>query len=123
VHNTPKGNNCYERYKELGGIINEKDYESALTRAKNTTALDLLLIKQLEFIAEFAGIELHSTEDAVDRRAILYGILRTDSKPKEAKYHHSQMSDQRLFAEALRMLGDTDALHKLVSTHPHISFD
>lgn len=122
MHNTPKENNCYQRYQELGGIINEKDYESVLARVRNITTLDRALIQQAELIAQIAGIELHNTKDAPDQRMILYGILRTDPKPKEVKYHHSQMCDQRLFAEALRMLGDTDALDKVMHTHPYVSF-
>lgn len=118
-----KENNCYQQYQELGGIINEKDYQSALARAKDTTTLNITLIKQLEFIARVAGIELRNAKDSIDQRTMLYGILRTDTGPEGVKYHHSQMSDQRLFAEALRMLGDTDSLNKLINTHPNISFD
>ncbi len=123
MQNAEKENNYYERYKKLGGIINEKDYESALARAKNTTTLDIALIKELEFIARIAGIKLRNTKDTIDQRTILYGILRTDAKPEGVKYHHCQMSDQRLFAEVLRMLGDVDSLNKLINTHPHIAFD
>lgn len=123
MRDPPKENNCYQRYKELGGIINEKDYESALTRARNTVALHITLIKQSEHIAEFAGVELHNTKDVFNPRTIFYGVLRTDVKsdPK-IKYHHSQMCDQRLFAEALRMLGDADSLQKVIVAYPNISF-
>lgn len=76
-----------------------------------------VLIKQAEHMAEFAGIELHNTQDKIDQRTVLYGILRADAKPEEVKYHHSQMSDQRLFAEVLRMLGDMDALSKLITAY------
>ncbi len=114
--------NSYRRYRELGGIINEKDYKSALARAKNTVTLKITLIKQSEHIAQIAGIELHNTKNALDPIIILYGILRTDTAPQEVEYHHSQMSDQRLFAEALRMLGDADALNKLINAHPNIDF-
>ncbi len=124
MQNNEKGSNCYGRYKKLGGIINEKDYESALTRAKNTTTLNILLIQQSEFIARIAGIKLCNTKDTIDQRTILYGILRSDTKSKEeAEYHHSDMSDQRLFAEVLRMLGDIDSLNKLINTHPNIAFN
>ncbi len=116
-----KESNCYQQYQELGGIINKEDYQSALARAKNTTTLDDRLINQSELIARVAGIELYNAKDSIDQRTMLYGILRTD-KPEGAKYHHCQMSDQRLFAEALRMLGDVDSLNKLINTHPHISF-
>lgn len=119
---SPKENNCYQRYKELGGIINEKDYCSALTRAKNITTLNIVLIKQAEYMAEFAGIELRNAKNAVDQRVTLYGILRTDTRPEKTQYHHSQMCDQRLFAEALRMLGDAESLQKIIEAYPNISF-
>lgn len=62
---------------------------------------------------------LHNSEDALDQRTILYGILRTDANAGE-KYHHSQMGDQQLFAEALRMLGDEQSLKKLIEAYPNI---
>lgn len=113
----------YQRYRELGGIINESDYDSALLRARRTTTLDKTLIAQAENIARFSGIELKNEEGVLDRRTILYGILRADIRPEKVRHHHSQMSDQCLFAEALRMLEDVDALNKLIHAHPHISFD
>ncbi|MEK6817382.1 MAG: hypothetical protein AABX80_01145 [Nanoarchaeota archaeon] len=48
--------------------------------------------------------------------------MRADIRPEKVRHHHSQMCDQRLFAEALRMLGNVDALNKLIRAHPHISF-
>lgn len=113
--------NSYQEYQGLGGIINEKDYQNALARAKNTTTLDDRLVKQSELIARVAGIELCNEKGIIDQRTTLYGVLRSD-KPKGVKYHHCQMSDQRLFAEVLRMLGDVDSLNKLVNTYPNISF-
>lgn len=121
MYETPEENSRYQQYREFGGIINEVEYESALTRARNTeTSPEKILIKQAERMAEFAGIELRNTKDAIDPRAVLYGILRADAKPKEAKYHHSQMPDQRIFAEVLRMLGDTDSLAKLINAYHKI---
>lgn len=124
MQDAEKENNCYERYRELGGIINEKDYENAIARAKNTAVpdLDIMRIKQSELIAKIAGIELRNAKDTMDQRTILYVILRAD-KPKGVKYHHCQMSDQRLFAEVLRMLEDIDSLNKLINAYPNISFD
>ncbi len=116
----------YMHYIELGGIINEKDFQNALARSKQTTSLNKAAIAQSEVIAHRSGIELHNSNDSLDPRTVLYGVLRSDTAPttaKEGKYHHSQMSDQRLFAEALRMLGDTDSLEKLIAAHPHISFN
>jgi|GEM_PF-1731581 len=111
--------NNYQRYVKLGGIINEKDYQSALARSKHTTTVNQTSIMQADNIAKRSGISLHNSKDSLDPRTILYGILRSDTVP-EPKYHHSQMNDQRLFAEALRMLGDTDSLEKLIEAHPNI---
>ena len=110
-------NYCYQRYRELGGVINEKDYESALAMARNAITPNGMLIKQAELIAQTAEIELCNAKGAVDQRVILYGVLRTDTRPEKTQYHHSQMCDQRLFAEALRMLGDVDSLNKLVDAY------
>lgn len=108
----------YAQYQELGGIINRKDYESALQRTAETAAVsDTTMVEQVEKMARFAGIELQNEKSANDPRVKLYAVLRGDSKPEEIKYHHSQMSDQRLFAETLRMLGDTEALNKLIDAY------
>src|SRR3989344_4674807 len=124
MHEAIEENNPYRQYQEIGGIINEQDYESALMRAQDAaTTTEDVLVKQAQLIAEFAGIELHNEKDAIDQRAVLYGILRTDAKPENTAHHHSQMPDQRLFAEALRMLGDTASLQKLIAAYPNISFD
>ena len=114
--------NNYQRYLELDGIINEKDYTNALKRANSATELNETLLKQGENIAKFASIELSSIGEAVDPRIILYGILRRDTRPKGVRYHHDQMSDQRIFVEALRMLGDIESMEKMIEKHPHISF-
>lgn len=111
--------NKYEQYRSLGGVINEEDYQSALDRIKGTVSLDKNLISQAGGIARASDIELHNLGGQLDPRVILYGILRTDTNPN-AEYHHSQMSDQKLFAEALRMLGDEDSLQKLIVAHPNI---
>src|SRR3989338_6804710 len=112
----PGENGAYESYREVGGIINEKDYRSALARAEEAETLNETLIQQAENIAEYAGIVLDNS-GGVDPKVKLYAVLRADNKPEDVKHHHSQMSDQRLFAEALRMLGDTDALNKLVDAY------
>lgn len=97
----------YQRYQELGGIINEKDYESALTKAEDIIVPREATILQAESMAKFAGIELRNTENAIDKRIILYWTLR-NIKPKEV-----MDSDWRLFRETLRILEDTNALNKL----------
>lgn len=115
--------NSYQQYLELGGIINEKDYKYALARAQKTTTLSEARIRQAENIVKFAGIELHNTEGAIDQRIMLYGILRSDVRPEGIKHHHSQMSDQRIFVEALRMLGDIESINKMIKKYPNISFE
>lgn len=120
--------NSYQRYLELGGIINGIDYQSALDRMNKIKTLDRNNpevkneIFQAENIARYAGIELSNLKNVLDPKIVLYVILRNDTKPKDVKYHHSQMSDQRIFGEVLRMLGDADSLDKLIKFHPNISF-
>jgi len=121
---TQKEKGHYARYQELGGIINKKDCESALVRSMETITVNDMAMGKVEDIAKFAGIELHNTKDAIDPRVKLYAVLRSDIKSKkEAEYHHSDMSDQRLFAEALRMLGDAESLERLIHAYPNIDFE
>ena len=114
-------NGAYDRYRELGGIINEKACKSALEKAEKMAAFHKFLIGQAENIARHAGIVLDNS-GGVDPKVRFYAALRTDTNSGNEKYHHSQMSDQRLFAEALRMLGDADSLNKIIAAYPHISF-
>ena len=118
----PLEKNNYQRYLCLGGIINEKDYNSAIERAGGITTVDGMLLGQTKVMSDFAGIELHNSKNSVDPRVILYGILRSDVRPKGVKYHHDQMSDQQIFVEALRMLGDTESVNKMIKVHPNTSF-
>ena len=103
----------YQQYVHLGGIINEKDYNSALSRLQIAEEENEIQnesqIKQAENMAKSAGIEL---SDQDDPRVKLYSILRSDTKPEKQEYHHQNMGDRRLFSEALRMLQDTMAFDK-----------
>ncbi len=111
----------YEEYKKIGGILNRKDYERALFRAKELKTVNKAHIAQVENTARFAGIELKYPEGGYDPRIALYAVLRADENPEpKSEDHHSELSDQRLFAEVLRMLGDTESLRKLIYTHPNI---
>ncbi|MBI2062478.1 MAG: hypothetical protein HYT64_02205 [Candidatus Yanofskybacteria bacterium] len=121
IKNTQESDN-YQRYIELGGIINKKDYNKAVEKAANMTTADKIAAAQVKVMSDFAGIELHDIDDTTDPRIILYGILRNDVRPEGVEYHHSQMSDQRIFVEALKMLGDVESLKKMIKMHPHISF-
>lgn len=121
--------NNYQHYLELGGIINEKDYRSALDRMDNARVIDREnpqvknFISQVLGMARYAEIELNNSEDVPDPKVALYVILRGDTGPKDVKYHHDQMSDQRVFGEVLRMSGDADSLDKLIKAYPNISFE
>ncbi|OHA05820.1 MAG: hypothetical protein A2934_04505 [Candidatus Sungbacteria bacterium RIFCSPLOWO2_01_FULL_47_10] len=111
----------YDQYQKLGGVINEKDCIIALERAEKTTVFSEPLIGQAENIAKYAGIALDNSS-GVDPKVKLYAVLRAYAKPEDAKNHHSKMSDQRLFAEAVRMLGDIDSLNKMIAAYPNIDF-
>lgn len=119
----------YRQYLELGGIINEDDYRSAIKRMIGALAIGIKTprvrssVAQARCIAEYSGIRLSDSEDAPDPRVTLYVVLRGDTQPDDVKHHHSQMTDQRIFAEVLRMAGDKDSLDKLVKAYPHISFE
>ena len=108
----------YAGYRALGGIINEEDFSSALARAKDAKP-DKFSANQIMSMAKRSGIELSGDQD---ERAVLYGVLRSGVNA-EAGHHHNQMSDQRLFAEALRMLGDNEGLEKLKTAYPNIDFN
>lgn len=110
----------YLSYKNLGGLINETDYVSALARQKENGSADASSVSQSVTMAKHAGIEIDPVTAKDDPRVILYHILRNDKKPEGAEYHHSQMSDQELFAEALRMSGDEESLSKLTAALPNI---
>ncbi|MBI2068837.1 MAG: hypothetical protein HYT67_01900 [Candidatus Yanofskybacteria bacterium] len=121
----------YRCYLELGGIINETDFRSAIGRMPDMCRIIVFensgsiqsRVGQVREIAKYSGIELRGPEYILDPRIVLYVILRGDTRPEGVKYHHGQMSDQRIFGEVLRMLGDVDSFDKLVKAHPHISFE
>lgn len=128
IPDTEKEEDSYARYLKLGGVINEKDYQKAIDQTLEPT-LDRHdpevrnRISQAEEIARHAGIRLNNLEKVLDPRVLLYVLLRSDVKPKDVKYHHSQMSDQKIFGEVLRMYEDADSLNKLIKAYPGISFD
>ncbi|MEJ0021249.1 MAG: hypothetical protein WDN47_01565 [Candidatus Doudnabacteria bacterium] len=100
----------FERYKESGGQIDEKAYQNVLEKFKQPTTPDKPVVLQVEAMAAKSGIELRSSKDSPDPRIVLYGIMRSESN----------LRDQRLFAEVLRISGDTDSLKKLMETYPNI---
>jgi len=121
VETGSRHNISYSRYLELGGIINNYDYRSALERAAQTDVTSEVFTSQAKYTAGPAGIDLSKIEGGQRGIINLYGVLRTDLNP-EATHHHGQMSDQRLFVEALRMLDYPDLLEKVISAYPNIDF-
>lgn len=116
MHENQEEKSLYVKYIESGGILNEQDFYRILKKNVDISKEDAELNKQTELQAEemakFAGIE-HGADHAIE----LYGIMRHDDKPENAQYHHSQMSDQSLFAEALRMSGNIDSLNKFIEAY------
>jgi len=112
----------YSRYTELGGIINETDYLSIRQRANGILVPNWLLTGQVNIIAGVTGIRLSNNGAALDPITKLYMVMRTDLQPEGVVHHHSQMCDQRLFAEALRILEDEESLNTLFAAHRNISF-
>ena len=114
----------YEKYRSLGGFLIETDFANALARAKANRTLDSHSLLQAQGMARAAGIVLEGKENGLDLRAALYealnDILRGDGRDIN-RYHYRKLEDKSLFAEALRMLGDTESLAKFLKTHSAIS--
>ncbi|MBI2120028.1 MAG: hypothetical protein HYT94_00190 [Parcubacteria group bacterium] len=110
---TEAENNPYEKYKALGGIINEADYTNALEQAEQNVSVGEMTLLHARSLMRRAGIDVEG-DISKNPIVLLYGVLRSDKNLSGAEYHHSDMSDQNLFAEALRMLGESDALEKFM---------
>ena len=116
--------NSYEQYRSAGGFLDETDYASVLAQAKNKKTVNSHSLAQAGLMANMAGFELQNRGTQIDLHVVLYDVLcdvlRTVTNRHPTAYHHSQMADQPLFAEALRMLGNTEALEKFQAAHPNI---
>lgn len=114
---------------EAGKIITEAQHEELQKLSIQMTAVKIMAdaagisLESDEALEKVVGTELSAIKFAKDKRAALFGILRGDTNASGAEYHHSQMNDQNLFAEALRMSGDEDSLKKITEVYPGISFD
>jgi len=117
--------NDYEKYRNAGGFLSEADFANALAEVKARRTVEPHSLSQAEGMAKAAGIVLESREEGIDPRVALYDVLhdmlRVDTQGDVKRYHHSQLSDQPLFAEALRMLDDTESLAKFLKMHSAIS--
>jgi len=103
----------YANYKTLGGILNQEDYQNVLMSIVENAPLNPAWSRHAHLMAKTAGITL-SPETVT-----IYGILRGE-KPDPRKEHFSEMSDHKLLAEALRIVGNTDSLITFVAKYPHI---
>ena len=116
--------NDYEKYRNAGGFLSEADFANALAEVKARRTVEPHSLSQAEGMAKAAGIVLESREEGIDPRVALYDVLhdmlRVDDRDIN-RYPLSQLSDQPLFAEVLRMLGDTQSLAKFLKTHSAIS--
>ena len=100
----------YELYLKLGGVSKRKNYRSALHEAETITPSESSMM-QAENMAQRAKIELQ--KDGIGHVVRLYAALRGNER-------YAQESDQKVFAEALRMLGDSDSLKKLTEANIEI---
>jgi hypothetical protein len=100
--------NDWQKYQELGGIIDEPGYASAMERANDSYEIDENKVKRIRAIAYAAEIEL--TPQAVK----LFSILRGDEKPSGVEHHHSQMTDEKLLIQVLLILGDKELADKII---------
>ncbi|MDO8664259.1 MAG: hypothetical protein Q7K44_01780 [Candidatus Liptonbacteria bacterium] len=117
MHENTEEKTPYQKYRESGGILNETDYMDGIKTATSLREPEMVLNRQVQLqakeMAKFANLNLDDNDKAI----VLYGILRTDTNPDKKEYHHSQMSDQSLFMEALRMSEDTDSADKLIEAY------
>lgn len=112
--------NCYDRYRKSGGIIDERAYHETLMKAGQIISLAPSFKAQAEFIAGVAGIPTNDPHGDFTQVAKIYQILRSDTNPG-AEDHHSQMCDQELFAQATIISGKP-WLGQIIEAHHNIPF-
>lgn len=105
----------YEQYLASGGILGQEAYQDVLERAANEGEVpaESKSPGHAIFMAREAGIAL--SPEAVS----IYQILR-DKKPDPEKEKFSGLSDQKLLAEVLRIVGDTRSRNAFEKKYPHI---
>jgi len=117
----------YAGYLAHGGRIDEATYNSVMQRVGEDPAADFaedFADSQTKITADISGISLDAirNETGIDPRFI-YGVLRHDMGPDGVEHHHSQMSDQQLLVESLRMLEQGSAVGAVIDKHPHMQFN
>jgi hypothetical protein len=103
----------YDKYAASGGILSQEEYRRVMKRAEAETTPNSMWSAHANSMARAAGITL-SPETAA-----IYGILR-DEKPDPEKKRYSELSDQKLLAEALLIIGDESSRSVFIEKHPHI---
>jgi hypothetical protein len=102
----------YEKYKASGGILSPEEYRDVLERFadEREAPATSLSSAHANSMARAAGITL--TPEAVS----IYGKLRAE-QPDTAK---EEMSDQKLLAETLLIIGDKSSWTAFTEKYPHI---
>ena len=105
----------FGRYESLGGILTEAEYTEVMEELSKLVKIDSHSLSQAKDYARLAGIEIKQENDI---RAALFDVLRLHLKP--GLIHPTLISDQPIFAEVLRMLGDIPSLDIFLQAHPGI---
>ncbi len=117
----------YTDYVSMGGRLDEENYARVMKKAEEESGAGITSSyarAQVATIADISGISLEHIRDEVGLDpVVIYEILRNDKIPKEVANHHSQMIDQQLLVESLRMLGAQSATLAIIAKHPHITFN
>lgn len=116
----------YADYVSIGGRLDEESYSQVMKKAEQESMSGItgnFARAQTATIANVSGISLEAIHQEAGLDPVsIYEILRSDKIPAGVSDHHSQMNDQQLLVESLRMLGQQDAVNAIIATHPHIIF-
>ena len=116
----------YADYISMGGRIDEENYTRVIQMAQDeagASAVTKFTLFQTATIAGTSDISLEAIHAETGINPVcIYSILRSDKIPREVRDHHSQMNDQQLLVESLRMLGAHSAIDAIIAKHPHITF-
>ena len=102
------------------------DDQKATKRKDEPVTLNPSIVSQAKRMARQLEIEIESSNNHLDPRIALYGLLHEDAYAPAGgiKYDYKTTNDWFVFAETIRMLGDAQALQSLrefIVSHP-ISF-
>jgi len=95
-------------------------YADLMARARELKSVKPSTLINAKALAKVAGIEFENSQNGPDPRVALYAVLRADSFTSADEAHSGGLTDQKLFAETLQMLGETAALEKFKAAYPLI---